>query len=110
MTNSEYVLISPSKNFFGEKNLLQSQLGLLNAVESFQKYKELRNEELVLKVTLKNKIEETLNWIDKLEKSLPAAHYKEAATPKEKKQERKLSLEGEIARIREKLEKLGKGD
>ncbi len=113
MTKSEYVKLSPQEKYFGEKNLLQSQLELLHLIQSFQKYKSLRNEELVLKVTLKNKIEETLGWIDKMERLLPVAHYKTPVLPEaereRKKRERKLSLEQEIEKIRQRLTRLKSG-
>jgi predicted nuclease with TOPRIM domain len=113
MTKAEYVRVSPQEKYFGDKNLLQSQLELLHLIQSFQKYKSLRNEELVLKIALKNKVGEAINLVDKLERLLPVAHYK-SSEPKEteherKKRERKLSLEQEIERIRQKLSGLQKG-
>lgn len=110
MTKSEFVRLSSTEQGYGQKHLLNTQLELLRLMESFHAYKELRGEELVLKVTLKNKIEETLNLIDKLERVLPKAHYR-SSTPEDKqrdrkKRERKLSLQEEIDRVREKLGKL----
>ena len=110
MTQSEFVRLSVPEQKYGESHLLSAQLELLNLIKSFHKFKELRNEELVLKVTLKAKVEEMLEQITKLEKLIPKANYKEA-TPEDrdkerKKQERKLSLQEEIERVREKLAKL----
>ncbi len=109
MTKAEYVRLSLPEQNYGQKHLLASQLELLNLITSFRKYKDLRNEELVLKITLKNKVEETLGFIDKLEKSLPKADY-EKPTHKSKKEisERKLSLQEEIEKIRNKLAKLNR--
>ncbi|MBU0466627.1 MAG: hypothetical protein KKF39_03030, partial [Nanoarchaeota archaeon] len=110
---SEYIRLSPPEKDYGKKHLLSSQLELLNLIQSFQKYRSLRNEELVLKVALKNKTEETLTWIDKLERILPKAHYKVpvglAGEKERKKRERKLSLQEEIDKIRAKLGKLNRG-
>jgi hypothetical protein len=110
MSKTEFVRLSSPEKDFGEKNLLQSQLELLDLLQRFQKYKELRNEELVLKVTLKTKVEEALSFIDKLEKLLPKSTLKEL-TPEDKakaraKIEKALTLEEEIDRIRNKLMKL----
>ena len=107
---SEYVKISSPEKRYGEKHLLSAQLELLDLIQRFGKYKNLRNEELVLKVTLKNKIEETVNLIEKLERLLPRASY-QAPTPEEKekerkKKERKLSLQEEIEKVKEKLMKI----
>jgi len=113
MTKSEFVRISSPEKVYGEQNLLNAQLELLNLVKSFQTFRELRNEELVLKVTLKNKVEETLGLIDKFERILPKAHYEEKREEKEerkRKQDRRLSLQEEIAEVREKLARLRSGD
>ncbi|MBU0760622.1 MAG: hypothetical protein KJ600_03470 [Nanoarchaeota archaeon] len=105
---SEFVKLSSSEKFYGAKHLLQSQLELLNLVQSFRDYKTLRNEELVLKVALKSKVEGTLELIAKLEKVLPKTEYgtREKVVKGGKKKEKKLSLKEEIERVREKLEKL----
>lgn len=110
MSKSEYVRLSPPEKFYGEKQLLSSQLELLELIQHFHRYRALRNEELVLKVTLKNIVEETARAIEKLERLLPRAHYQAPAleeTAKEKKQrERKLSLQEEIEKVRQKLANL----
>jgi len=113
MTKAEYVRLSPPEKVYGQKNLLHSQLEMLHLVQSFQRYRVLRNEELVLRVTFKNLVEQAMNMIDKLERLLPKAHYK-AQTYEEKKREKKktqrrLSLNEEIQKVREKLVKLKTG-
>ena len=112
MTKSEYVRLASPEKVYGQRHLLQSQLELLDLIQRFRNYKKLRNEELVLKVTLKSKIGETLNLITKLERLLPKAHYK-TPTPaevkrKERKIEKKLSLQEEIEQVRAKLARLGR--
>ncbi|MFH1289818.1 MAG: hypothetical protein ABIH92_00240 [Nanoarchaeota archaeon] len=112
MTKSEYVRVSPPEKVYGQKHLLQTQLELLNLIKSFHTYKVLRNEELVLKVTLKSKVEELINLITKLERLLPKAHYtpetREEKEKDKKKRERKLSLQEEIERVRQKLARIQK--
>lgn len=111
MTNAEYVRLVPSESNFGQKNLLNTQLELLRLIQSFHKFRVLRDEELVLKVTLKNYIEETSKEIVKLERLLPKAEYKEKTEevvkkPEEKKKPHRLTLEEEIEKVRAKLGKL----
>jgi hypothetical protein len=107
MAKVEYVRFSPSEKSFGETHLLHSQLELLHLMKSFHRFRVLRDEELVLKVTLKNYVEETIKDIIKLEKLLPKAQYKEPREEENRKesknQERHLSLEDEIAKVRAKL-------
>ena len=109
MTNAEYVRLSPPEKSFGQENLLAAQLELLKLTQSFHKFRVLRDEELILKVTLKNYIEETSQEITKLERLLPKASYNEErgeGESGEKKDQKRLSLEEEIAKVRAKLSKL----
>lgn len=113
MTKAEYVGLTGAEKVYGEKQLLQAQLELLNLTKSFKAYKLLRKEELLLKVGLKSKIGEVLVLIDKFERSLPKTSYK----PEEKKaieRKKKISREDmalavEIAEVRRKLEELKRG-
>lgn len=110
MTSSEFVRLSAPEKIYGEKNLLQAQLEMLSLTQSFQNYKSLRNDELVLKVALKTKVDAALSALDRLERMLPKSHIKEQS-PEEKAREQKkrdknLTLEQEIARIRAKLASL----
>ncbi|MFH1803163.1 MAG: hypothetical protein ABH864_06990 [archaeon] len=111
MTKAEYVRLSPPENDFGHKNLLSGQLELLRLIQSFHRFRILRDEELVLKVTLKGYIEATNKEIDRLERILPKAEYKEKGEEDDDDggkldKNRKLSLEEEIAKVRAKLSKL----
>jgi hypothetical protein len=109
MTSAEYVRLSPPEKHFGQKNLLGAQLELLKLTQSFHKFRVLRDEELVLKVTLKNYVEEASKEIIKLERLLPRADYKEEkgrGGENEEEKFKKLSLEDEIAKVRAKLGKL----
>ena len=108
MTKAEHVRLSPPETDFGHKNLLSSQLELLELTKSFHRFRVLRDEELVLKVTLKNYIEATNREIDRLKRLLPKAEYKEKSEDEGsgEKAERKLTLEEEIEKVRAKLSKL----
>jgi uncharacterized protein YwgA len=112
MTKAEFVRLSPPETEFGHRNVLNGQLDLLKLIKSFHRFRVLRDEELVLKVTLKNYIDATNKEINRLGRLLPKAAYKEASEEKgkkEKKKKEKLSLEEEIAKVRAKLSKL-RGD
>lgn len=118
MTSTEFVRINNSEKHYSKKQLLNSELELLNLIKSFRTYRELRKEEFVLKVTLKNKIGEALDNLKELEKKLPKTDYKlhkQKKTAAEKKEEvkekveqkkKKRTLEDEINDVRKKLEGL----
>ena len=104
----EYVRLSATKKVYSEKNLLQAQLDLISLIKRLENYKSIRSEELLLKIALKNKIEELKNLIALLEKLLPKTSFAEEKYPpetKENKKERKkkLSLEEEVEEIRRKI-------
>jgi len=109
---SEYVRISNAEKIYGQKNCLHSQLEILNLIKSFNFYKELRKKELQLKIALRAKIENLMQSMENFEKLLPTTRYKPEVIRREKETEKKedvSSLEGEIAFIRRKLEKLQSG-
>ena len=104
--SSEYVKLSRPEITYAQKNLLQSQIEILDILKNYRIYQKLRQEELLLKVALKNKIEDVKNNIIFLERLLPRAHL-----PKEEKKttesnilrEEDLSLEQEIDIIKQKI-------
>lgn len=110
MTKSEYVRVSAQEKVFGDNHLLQSQLELLSLVQSFKKYKELRLNELTLKVGLKAKLEELKGLVESLENMLPMAGYHEERQDKTEhkveKRKENLGLQEEIERIRRKIARL----
>lgn len=117
MNSSEFVRINNSEVGYSKKHLLNSELELLNLIKSFRVFRELRKEEFVLKVTLKNKIAEALDNLKELEKKLPKTHYKpekkvkkveEVKEVKEvvEQKKKKRTLEDEIEEVRRKLQGL----
>ncbi|MDO8509032.1 MAG: hypothetical protein Q7S27_05095 [Nanoarchaeota archaeon] len=113
----EYVKFSASESLYGEKNLLISELGILQFVKRIKNYKKLRQEELNMKILLKKKMDELIEMLSILDKMLP--HTKMAGLIKEKKHHLKDRMEGmseddkesytleqEVERIRRKLEVL----
>ena len=110
MANAEYVRVSDSEKFYGQNNLLKSQLELLKIIRGFGNYKRQRSEELRLKISLRAKISETLEAIKVFDKLLPRTNYKpEIERIKSGKKKVNLSLQEEILEIKEKLRKLQGG-
>lgn len=110
---AEYVRLSNSESFYGQKNLLQSQLELLDLIKRMRNFKTLRNQELVLKIALKNKVKEAEGMLESLHRILPVSHYKIDVVQQPKKREERvlekedfLSLQEEINEVQKKLARL----
>lgn len=108
---TEYVKLSKPEVLYGQKNLLQVQLSLLEISKHYKAYQELRKQELLLKISLKNKIEQAKESLAILEKMLPK--IKLPGRDQQQKKEsleifskKDLSLQEEIDYIRQKLSKL----
>ena len=69
----EYIRIESSGKFFGERNLLEGQLGLVNSIKRYKEYHKLRKQEMLLKIGLKRNISEALEELSVLNKILPKA-------------------------------------
>jgi hypothetical protein len=107
---TEYVKFSAPEKIYGQKNMLRSELESLEVVKRIRNFKKLRKEDLVLRLALKKKIQESLENLKTLDKLLP--HSKMAGLRKRKVQEdleedeENLTLEQEIEVIRRKLNSL----
>lgn len=110
---AEYVGLNGTERYFGQGSLLKAQLELLGMIRSFQVYTLLRKEELLLKVSLKMKIEEVQKCIADLEKLFPKTIYSDPYSVGEEKVEKKskeeLDLQSEIESIKRKLQVLNTG-
>ncbi len=104
--SSEYIKITPSEIMYSKKNLLQSQLHILEILKHYHSYQEARKEEFVLKITLKNKIEEAKESLKILDKLLPKTHWRSKEDMPMQHHKAKLDLETEINTIRQKLARL----
>ena len=113
----EYVRFAGNESLYGEKNLLNVELGILEFVKKIKHYKKLRQEELASKIILKSRIGELLELLNVFDKQLP--HSKMIGLIKERKKHMNDKLEGmseedkdiytldqEVERIRRKLEML----
>jgi len=120
--NPEYVKIDTPEINYGEKNLLQSQLGIINITKKFKEYERLRKEELLLKIHLKSKIEElknSLSFFDRLIPKLPKekeeikekANQETPAFPEQEKEQKeetrkRLLIDKELEEIKARLSRL----
>lgn len=104
----EHVRLLTAEKEYGQKNLLHAQLETIALVKHYQKFKEIRNEELVLKIALKSKIDETRAALALLERLLPkpTMHPKETLQQPVLRKSEHTSLEQEIDEIRKKLARL----
>lgn len=109
----EHIRITPEEKIYGEKQLLYSQLELISFLKRYESFRNLRNEELLLKIALKNKIEETKKSIEVLNRLLPRPsllpkekEHHQKKTQTEIKKPKHLSLEGEVDEIQRKLKRL----
>jgi hypothetical protein len=83
---TEYVKIKTPEIVYGETNLLQSQLNLINLLKQYQEYERLRKEEIFLKIDLKKKIGEASEFLDNLSKILPESRLLEEQKKREEMQ------------------------
>ena len=105
---SEYIRFYGPEMVYGQKSLLKGKISTLSQIKSFEKYSQLRKEELALKVALKVKLEEVKQILVLLEKELPKAStklsgYEELANTEKRKV---LSIEQEIESIKSQIAKL----
>lgn len=103
---SEHVLLSPEEQVYGQGNLLQIQLDLINSAKNIKIFKSLRKDELNLKIQLKNKVELALENLDILDKMLPRAKMKEQIHQELELDKERVVLEDEAETLRKKIESL----
>jgi hypothetical protein len=112
MARSEHVRISMTEGIYGQRNLLHSQLELLDSMKRFRAYKKLRKEEYAMRILLKTKIEETMGFLDKLDRALPKTSYlkeDDMITKTSNKKDVEPSLQEEIDLVKRKLMRLQGG-
>jgi hypothetical protein len=106
----EYVRLEYNEKVYGQKVLLLSQVEIINIIKRFQKYKELRSQELTLKVNLSVKLGELKEMVKLFEKVLPKTNYQEEEKEVREllvKEEKKTStLEDELEQLKAKISRL----
>lgn len=93
----------------GKRELLESQINLLEILKRLKNYKILRKRELILKGKLKNSLSLLSSEINQIQSHLPESEdelgIKREIT--EQETERDKNIESQLQEIREKLAKLG---
>jgi len=92
----------------GKRELLESQINLLEILKRVKNYKILRKRELILKGKLKNSLSLLSSEINQIQSHLPESEgelgIKEVMTKQETEKDK--NLEAQLQEIREKLAKL----
>jgi len=105
----EYVKINVSEQVYAKKELLYSQMEMLTIMKRYQKFKELRKQELALKSILKRKIMEMNEEIKIADRVLPKAKTERTDEEKERVMlavKGRRTFESEIDEIKRKIERL----
>lgn len=116
---AEYIRFLSPQVKYGQKAILESQLNLLSSLKHLREYKNLRDQELILKIHLKKKVEELRSSMDLLERALPKTQFKEEKQQAQEiikeaimvpsmlhDEKKELSLEQELESIRRKLARI----
>jgi len=101
---NEYIRLSKEECLYSKRNLLSTEAACLITIKRLKEYKKLRDEEFVLKIAAKKKLNEVIEEMLILEKFLPRAHVpKQSSEENEIKDSEKFSLEHELEEIRQKI-------
>ncbi|MEI6731246.1 MAG: hypothetical protein WCK90_01045 [archaeon] len=114
--SSEYIRFVNPQVKFGQKTVLEAQLSLLNSMKHMREYKRLRDQELILKIHLRKKIEEAKTSLELLDHALPKSQFREEKNDAESlvreavmvpsilhEERRDLSLEQELEKVKRRL-------
>ena len=77
----EFVKLTSQEKTYTEKSLLEIQAQFISILQHLTSYHNARDEELKLKIALRNKIEESKEFLDTLDKSLPKSQFKDNQVP-----------------------------
>jgi len=83
-----------------KKELLESEMHVLNSLKAFQTYKKYRKSELVLKTSLRTKMRKMIAQINKIKEDLPVQEATKLDLPIKRK---KGKIEDELDEIKRKL-------
>lgn len=105
----EYVKLISSEQVYAKKELLMSQMEILSIMKRYQKYKDLRKQELALKSMLRRKVLEINEELRLLDRLLPRTRIEKIEVDTAKLATRSVKrrdLEAEIEEIKRKIERL----
>lgn len=110
---NEFVRLSSSEKKYGAKGLLQSQVSMINLLGHFKNYEKLREQELILRIELKAKMDSLVRLGDSLDRTLPITRFADEPEENlfesiiEEKEQSRGGMDDEIDEIRRKLIALG---
>lgn len=87
----EYVKLAIAERDYAEKSLLKIQAQFISVLQHLSNYHSARDEELKLKLELKNKIQEVKESIENLDKVLPKSNFKDHQVLSTSESSKKLS-------------------
>ncbi len=104
----EYIGLDKSERIFAKRNLLHSQMEILEIIKKIREYQKVREEKLAIKLLIKKKANEAIEELKALYKQLPSINEKAKEELEEIKHEHKKreDLELEIEEIKRQIEKL----
>ena len=111
----EHIRIQPEEQAYGEKNILNAQLESISLLKHQEAFRNLRNEEFMLKLALKIKLEEATESLSELSRLLPKPsmpapkemhHLPLIPTLTKQKTHHRASLEQEMDEIKRRLQAL----
>ncbi len=104
----EYIQLTLSESVIGKKNLLYSQINILDLIKRLQESKKIKDEKLAIKLLIRKKANEAIEELKSLYKLLPQIREDSSETDYEikTKERRREDLELEIESIRRQIERL----
>jgi len=108
MENPIYVKVSYDNTIFARREILSSEINLINSVKRIKEYKRLRDEELLQKTNLKKLFTNTKDNVRKIILTVPKTEgIKKAIKAKGKIEKKKASsMEDELRSIKDELRAL----
>jgi hypothetical protein len=105
-TNYRYVGLNPSQMNYGKKNLLYSEMEILNTIKHLKNYKKLRKQEFAAKNLLKKSLTQLKIEVQNLNELLPSAALNKDEFNISTSSKNKNSLEREIQDLQQKIAEL----
>ena len=108
MSELRHIKYESKEAIEAKKEILSSQIEMINLLKAIQNYKQLRTLEAKKKLELKSKLNEFVAKMLAIKKHLPKEKLPEIEIKEEKvmNQEQTISLENELKSIQERLAKL----
>jgi hypothetical protein len=104
--SDEFIGLNPPAQVYGIKNLLYCEMELLSILKRYRSYKQLRKQELAIKVLLRKKIRELKAELKTFNELLPKVDEEEIHAKAIGEPKRRFELEMEIDEIKRKLTEL----